>query len=166
MAASPRGRPCCVTTGWNASARLRSYGIEEAHARLPQQGLELCSRARPYFFMFHRFVRPDLGRGAHKSQPVRYVPACVVGRRLPWLESLSRRSLRPSSTRNGKAPRGYRRGAFVRMVLYYGPTRIASGAGAGPAIPTNSETLLSPEFAVHTLPEGSTATPSGACSTP
>jgi hypothetical protein len=48
----------------------------------------------------------------------------------------------------------------------YGPAFAAIGVVTGVARPTNWVTLLSPEFAVHTLPLASTATPTGVLNVP
>ena len=45
--------------------------------------------------------------------------------------------------------------------MAYGATFAASGVATGAARPMNFETLLSPELAVHTDPDASTATPVG-----
>jgi len=44
----------------------------------------------------------------------------------------------------------------------YGPTFAAIGVVTGVDSPTKTDTVLSPELAVHTFPEASTATPTGA----
>jgi hypothetical protein len=52
------------------------------------------------------------------------------------------------------------------QTIHYGPTLAVSGVVTGTARPMNFETVLLPEFAVHTEPEASTATPAGLLSEP
>jgi hypothetical protein len=50
--------------------------------------------------------------------------------------------------------------------LFYGPTLETSGTVAEAAMPTNSDTLLSPAFAVQRFPEASMAIAEGAFKEP
>jgi hypothetical protein len=56
--------------------------------------------------------------------------------------------------------------ASIILDRNYGPAIAASGVVTGAARPMNFETVLLPEFVVHTEPEESTATPAGLESEP
>jgi hypothetical protein len=75
-------------------------------------------------------------------------------------------SARVGSSRSAIRSPGERAFYSTSMNPIYGPTLAASGVTAGVVRPTKQLTLLSPEFAVQTLPEGSTATPIGALREP